>query len=212
MVVPEGALTNITAALLVVEPTDLALDADLLAKARLTSLGRIAAQKIVRVEHSGIGSHHDSVDLIGFEPDARLHRPAVARREAQPAPADGRRHPGSGPRRRAGHAAPDLRQAAHRLRPARPHRRRHARARRVHVLRHAGRAGRRSAGARSRPAVLAPGKVTGFLVELAPGATALQARFAILSSVKGVKVVSRRHDAVAASARAWRRCSTASSR
>ena len=39
------------------------------------------------------------------------------------------------------------------------------------------------------PAVLAPGKVSGFLVELAPGATALQARFAILSTLKGVKVV-----------------------
>src|SRR5882724_13359471 len=67
MVVPEGALTNITAALLVVEPTDLVLDADALAKGQLTSLSRVAAQKIVRVEHSGIGSHHDSADLIGFE-------------------------------------------------------------------------------------------------------------------------------------------------
>jgi putative ABC transport system permease protein len=37
--------------------------------------------------------------------------------------------------------------------------------------------------------VLSPGKVTGFLVELAPGSTALQARFAILSTLKGVKVV-----------------------
>ena len=37
--------------------------------------------------------------------------------------------------------------------------------------------------------LLAPGKVTGFLVELAPGATTLQARFAILSTLKGVKVV-----------------------
>ena len=68
MVVPEGALTNITAALLVVEPTDLVLDGDAFAKAGLTSVGRVAAQKIVRVEHSGIGSHHDSVDLIGFDP------------------------------------------------------------------------------------------------------------------------------------------------
>jgi putative ABC transport system permease protein len=41
----------------------------------------------------------------------------------------------------------------------------------------------------TRPAVLAPGKVSGFLAELAPGATPLQARFAILSTVKGVKVV-----------------------
>src|SRR5260370_40483991 len=39
------------------------------------------------------------------------------------------------------------------------------------------------------PAVLAPGKVGGLLVELAPGATALQARFAILSSLSGAKVV-----------------------
>ncbi|HKH67246.1 MAG TPA: FtsX-like permease family protein, partial [Reyranella sp.] len=42
----------------------------------------------------------------------------------------------------------------------------------------------------TKPAVLAPGKVSGFLVELAAGATPLQARFAILSTVKGVKVVS----------------------
>ena len=41
----------------------------------------------------------------------------------------------------------------------------------------------------AKPAVLAPGKVSGFLAELAPGATPLQARFAILSNVKGVKVV-----------------------
>jgi hypothetical protein len=46
-----------------------------------------------------------------------------------------------------------------------------------------------SGGSGAPPAVLAPGKVSGFLVELAPGATALQARFAILSSLKGVKVV-----------------------
>ncbi len=39
------------------------------------------------------------------------------------------------------------------------------------------------------PAVLQKGKVSGFLVELAPGATPLQARFAILSTLKGVKVV-----------------------
>jgi putative ABC transport system permease protein len=46
-----------------------------------------------------------------------------------------------------------------------------------------------SGGGGAPPAALAPGKVTGFLVELAPGATALQARFAILSALKGTKVV-----------------------
>src|SRR5258708_23225037 len=44
-------------------------------------------------------------------------------------------------------------------------------------------------GGGAPPAALAPGKVTGFLVELAPGATALQARFAILSALSGAKVV-----------------------
>src|SRR5215813_12647922 len=62
MVVPEGALTNITAALLVVEPTGLVLDADALEKASIASIGRSAPQKIVRVEHSGIGGHHEQVD------------------------------------------------------------------------------------------------------------------------------------------------------
>src|SRR5262249_15334388 len=68
MVVPEGALTNITAALLVVEPTDLLLDADALDKAHLASVGRGAAQKIVSVEQSCIVIHHDSVALVGFDP------------------------------------------------------------------------------------------------------------------------------------------------
>ena len=159
MVVPEGALTNITASLLVVEPSELVLDADALAKVRLTSLGRIAAQKIVRVEHSGIGSHHESADLIGFEPSAGLHRPALAGREAQSAIAGRRRHPGRGARRRAGQPAPDLRQAACRLRPARPHRRRHPRARRVHVLRHARRARlRRSAATAPSPPCWRPAR------------------------------------------------------
>ena len=59
MVVPEGTLTNITAALLVVEPSDLVLDADSFANAGLASVKRAAPQKIVRVEHSGIGDHHE---------------------------------------------------------------------------------------------------------------------------------------------------------
>ena len=48
IVVPDGALTNITAALLTVEPTDLVLDADALAKARLDSVAQYAPQKILR--------------------------------------------------------------------------------------------------------------------------------------------------------------------
>jgi putative ABC transport system permease protein len=189
MVVPEGALTNITASLLVVEPSELVLDADTLAKARIASLGRIAAQKIVRVEHSGIGGHHDSADLIGFEPAQdftvqpwlveKLNRPMQAGDVILGAARDGVL-------------------GSQLLIFGKPH-----------VV--YGRLGRTGVGTHERgvfmsfatlealseaigghgakPAVLAPGQVSGFLAELAPGATPLQARFAILSNVKGVKVV-----------------------
>jgi putative ABC transport system permease protein len=189
MIVPEGALTNITASLLVVEPTELVLDADVLAKARIASLGRIAAQKIVRVEHSGIGSHHESADLIGFEPAQdftvqpwlveKLNRPMQQGDVILGAARDGVL-------------------GAELLIFGKPHT--------IY-----GRLGRTGVGTHergvfmsfgalealgeaigrhgSKPAVLTPGKVTGFLAELAPGATPLQARFAILSNVKGVKVV-----------------------
>jgi len=189
MVVPEGALTNITASLLVVEPTELVLDADALAKARLTSLGRIAAQKIVRVEHSGIGSHHDSADLIGFEPAQDFTvQPWLAEKLNRPMQ-QGDVILG---------AARDGVLGSQLLIFGKPH-----------VV--YGRLGRTGVGTHERgvfmsfatlgalseaigghgtkPAVLAPGKVTGFLAELAPSATPLQARFAILSNVKGVKVV-----------------------
>jgi len=189
MVVPEGALTNITNSLLVVEPSELTLDADMLAKARLTSLGRIAAQKIVRVEHSGIGSHHESADLIGFEPAQDFTvQPWLAEKLNRPL-RQGDVILGAG---RDGVLGSQL------LIFGKPH-----------VV--YGRLGRTGVGTHERgvfmsfvtlealseaigghgtkPAVLAPGKVSGFLAELAPGATPLQARFAILSNVKGVKVV-----------------------
>lgn len=189
MVVPEGALTNITAALLVVEPTDLVLDADTLARAGIASLGRVAAQKIVRVEHSGIGSHHETVDLIGFQPQddftvqpwlsEKLNRPLQAGDVILGAAREGalgsqllifgRPHVVYGRLERTGVGT-------------------HERGvfmsfETLEALASA------IAGRGARPAVLAPGKVTGFLAELAPGATALQARFALLSSVSGVKVV-----------------------
>lgn len=190
MVVPDGALTNITAALLTVEPTDLVLDADVVDKARLASVGRSAPQKIARVEHSGIGSHHDSVDLIGFDParDFTIQPWLVEKLNRALQPGDvilG-----------AGRDAPLGSQLLIFGKP--------------HIV--YGRLGRTGVGTHERGVfmasatlealagaiqghgkplpVLQPGKVTGFLVELAPGATSLQARFAILSSLQGVKVVS----------------------
>ncbi|MGQ3301189.1 ABC transporter permease [Reyranella sp.] len=191
MAVPEGALTNITAALLTVEPTDFVLDRDLFARAGIASVSRAAPQKIARVEHSGIGSHHDSVDLIGFDPalDFTVRPWLVEKINRDMRPGDvilG--------------AARDAPLGSELLIFGKPHT--------VY-----GRLGKTGVGTHERgvfmtfdtlealagsvhghggrpPAVLQKGKVSGFLVELAPGATPLQARFAILSTLKGVKVVS----------------------
>lgn len=186
MVVPEGALTNITAALLTVEPTDLVLEADVLAKARFATVARAAPQKIARVEHSGIGSHHELVDLIGIDPVSDFTIQPWLKEKL------GREFRPGDVILGAGRDAPLGSQLLIFGKP--------------HVV--YGKLGRTGVGTHERgifmsfetleslagsmpqrPAVLAPGKVTGFLVELAPGATTLQARFAILSAVKGVKVV-----------------------
>ena len=190
LVVPEGALTNITAALLTVEPADEVLDADVLAKAKLDSIGRYAPQKILRVQHSGIGDHHEAVDFVGFDPERDFTiQPWLVERINRPLQAD------------------DVILGANRAAPlgsqvlifGKPH-----------IV--YGRLARTGVGIHERgvfmpivafdamakampggdgvlPAVAAADKVTGFLAELAPGATTLQARFAILSTLKGVKVV-----------------------
>ncbi|TAJ26245.1 MAG: ABC transporter permease [Reyranella sp.] len=190
MVVPDGALTNITAALLTVEPTDLVLDQDLFTNAKLAAVGRAAPQKIARVEHSGIGSHHESADLIGFDPalDFTVRPWLVEKLNRDMRPGDvilG--------------AAREAPLGSELLIFGKPH-----------IV--YGRLGRTGVGTHERgafmsfgtldalapsvhghgggpPAALQKGKVSGFLVELAPGATPLQARFSILSTLKGVKVV-----------------------
>jgi putative ABC transport system permease protein len=186
MVVPEGALTNITAALLTVEPTELVLDANILAKAQLASVARAAPQKIARVEHSGIGSHHELVDLIGIDPALDFTIQSWLKEKL------GRDLRTGDVILGAGRDAPLGSQLLIFGKP--------------HVV--YGKLGRTGVGTHERgvfmsiatlealapsmpqrPAILAPGKVSGFLVELAPGATALQARFAILSAAKGARVV-----------------------
>jgi putative ABC transport system permease protein len=69
LVVPQGTLVNITAALLTAEPTDLTLDAAMLQRlARIRGVGRIAPQLIFRTDAAESGHSHDSVDLIAFDP------------------------------------------------------------------------------------------------------------------------------------------------
>ena len=189
MVVPDGALTNITVALLTVEPTDLVLDADALAKAKIDSIGRYAPQKILRVAHSGVGDHDEAVDFVGFDPQRDLTiQPWLAERINRPLRAD------------------DVILGATRTAPlgsqvlifGKPHIV-YGRLARTGVgihergvfmpLEALGAMARRMPADGVAPALLQPGKVTGFLAELAPGATTLQARFAVLSTLKDVKVV-----------------------
>lgn len=190
MVVPEGALANITAALLVVEPTDLVLEGDAFAKARLAGIARAAPQKVVRVEHSGIGSHHESADLIGFDPalDFTIRPWLVEKLNRDMRPGDvilgadraaplgsellifGKPHVVYGRLGRTGVGT-------------------HERGVFMATTTLEALAGSMGGHGGSRPAALEPGKASGFLVELAPGTTSLQARFAILSTLKGVKVV-----------------------
>ena len=69
MIVAQNALTNITVALLTVEPTDETLDADLLDRAPFTGIGRAAPQRVFRTDQSDFGGKGESVDLIGYDPE-----------------------------------------------------------------------------------------------------------------------------------------------
>src|SRR5258707_8326124 len=73
LVIPEGTLTNITAALLTAEPTELTLDSDMAARlAGLNCVRRAAPHLIFRSELSGYGSRVEAVDLIAFDPEREL--------------------------------------------------------------------------------------------------------------------------------------------
>src|SRR5215831_7121376 len=69
LIVPAGTLTNITAALLTAEPTELTLDDGMLPRlAELKGVRKIAPQLIFRTDASGYGRGGDLVDLIAFDP------------------------------------------------------------------------------------------------------------------------------------------------
>src|SRR5262249_35241372 len=69
LVVPEGTLTNITAALLTAEPTDLTLDSAIVHRiASLKGIRRTAPQLVFRTDLSGYGGRDEAVDMIAFDP------------------------------------------------------------------------------------------------------------------------------------------------
>jgi len=190
MVVAQNALINITAALLVVEPTDQTLDANLLAGTPVSGIGRAAAQRVFRTEDSGFGGPGESVDLIGFDPERDFTiQPWISERLGRPM------QPGDAILG----AARDIPLGSEIALYGKPFR----------VYAKLGRTGvgthergvfltssallalapaiRARAGA--TPPMLQPDKVSGFLIELAPGAAELQTRFGLLARLSGVKVI-----------------------
>jgi putative ABC transport system permease protein len=190
MVVPQRTLTNISTALLTVEPTDQTIPADTIERAGLAGIASASAQRIFRTDKSGFGGQGELVDLIGFEPnDDFTVQPWLAERLGRAMqPADvivgaarnlplgseliifgtpfrvyGKLgHTGSGTHERGVFMQSSSLLA---LAPAIEQRVGHV------------------------PPMLDPGKVSGFLIQIAPGAKDLQLRFALLSKAPDVKVI-----------------------
>ena len=190
MVVNRDALTNLTDALLTVEPTDSTVAADVVRAANIRGIARLSAQRILRTDRSGFGGTNEQVDLIGFEPASdftvlpwlseRLpgtmqpdHVILGAARDlplgsqvlifGQPFRVYGKlARTGSGTQERGVFLASERLLA---LAPA--------------IRAHLG----------TLPAMLERDRVTGFLIQTAPGATELQTRFALLSKIPDVKVI-----------------------
>lgn len=190
MVVPFDALTHLTAALLVVEPSDSTLPADLLATGKAPGIVRAAPQRVLRTDRSGIGTHGESVDLIGFDPlDDFTVQPWLTERL-----------PGAmGPRDIIVGSARTARLGTELVLFGTPFR--------VYGKLSATGVGTHERGiflpsnsllalapaiqtqTGTLPPMLRPDRVSGFLLQLAPGARELQVRFALLAHHPQIKVV-----------------------
>lgn len=190
MVVNQDALTNLTDALLTVEPTDSTVAADAVSRAEIRGIARLAGQRILRTDRSGLGGAGELVDLIGFDPASDFTiLPWLSERLAGPM------RPGDvivG-------AARNLPLGSQAVIFGQP-------------FRVYGKLARTGSGTQERgvflqapsllglapavrertgtlPPMLVPERVTGFLIQLAPEVTEVQARFALLSKVPQIKVI-----------------------
>jgi putative ABC transport system permease protein len=189
LVLPEGTLNNITAALLTAEPTDLTLDSAIASRlARVKGVGQVAPQLIFRTDAAET-THQQSVDLIAFDPARDFTiQPWLAERLNRPF-SQGDVIIGGRRQERVGDELLVFGQP----------------------LTVYGKLGRTAVGVHEnglfmsfstldglrdimlkvcgQKAPLQPGKLSGVLIDLAPGATTQQVRFAILANFPGVKVV-----------------------
>lgn len=190
LILPEGTLTNITAALLTAEPTDFTLEDGVLDRlAKLKGVGRLGPQRIVRTESLGSGDQRHPTDLIGFDPERDITiQPWLAERLDR---AFGKGDVIIGGRREEPLGSEML----------------------LFGVRHTvyGKLEKTAVGTHERgvfmsfetfdalresmqrssasKAELGPNRLSGVLIELAPGATAKQVQFAILANFPGVKTI-----------------------
>jgi putative ABC transport system permease protein len=191
LVVPEGTMTNITAALLTAEPTDLTLDAGMLGRlSRIKGVGQIEPQLIFRTDAAATGHQHETVDLVAFDPARDFTiQPWLAERLDRPL----RKNDVIIGGRREEQVGAELLVFGESLTVY-------------------GKLGKTAVGTHETglfmsfetldglrevmlkicgdKAPLEPNKLSGVLIDLAPGATTQQVRFAILASFPDVKVVS----------------------
>src|SRR5215468_10803974 len=190
LVVPAGALTNITAALLTAEPTELTLDDTVLARLESTKgVQKAAPQLVFRTDASGYRGG-DSIDVIAFDP---MHdftvQPWLEQHLGRPIRkgdviVGGRRDEALGAELllfgwplivygKLGKTGVGTHERALFMT--------------FETLAEMRLTMQQICGARGP---LEPNKVSGALLQLAPGATTQQVRFAILANFPGVKVVS----------------------
>jgi len=190
LIVPEGTLTNITAALLTAEPTDLTFDRAMLDRlAGLKGVRRVAPQLIFRTDLSGYGGRDETVDMIAFDPARDITvQPWLERHLDRPMRADdvivgGRRNEALGSQLLLFGKPFTVYGSLGRTAVGTHERGLFVSFAAMDGLREIM---REICGAR---APLEPDKISGVLVELAPGVTTQQARFAILANFPDVKVI-----------------------
>jgi putative ABC transport system permease protein len=191
LIIPAGALTNITAALLTAEPTDLTLDDSIVGRLRaLKGVQKVAPQLIFRTDASGYSRGGDLIDFIAFDPDRDITVQPWLEQHLDRSLREGDVIVGG---RRDEAVGSEL------LIFGRP-------------LTVYGKLAKTAVGTHERglfisfttlaalrdvmvqicgkKAALEPNKLSGVLLELAPGATTQQVRFAALANFPGIKVVS----------------------
>lgn len=190
LVVPQGTLTNITAALLTVEPTDQTLDRSIVDElSKVKGVDRVAPQFMVRMHVPELGGHHGTTDLIAFDPQHDISvTPWLLEKMDRPllkgdVIIGGRREEKIGDRLLISSQSFTVYGKLERTGVGPHENGLFMSFETFETLREI------MSNGSSGGAHIGQGKISGALIELAPGATAKQVRFALLAKIQDVKVV-----------------------